>query len=910
MIDSILVLMLSAAGYLADPEAIRKWIAELGHPRVQVRDQAMQSLWQAGRGAENAVRAATTYSDPEIAQRAKKLDADFSWKIYPTTPRELRDVIETYRGIENRDRLDWLEEYLRKPGFSVELVRLFIGTEPDPSDRDHSINNLTERIRDNWSRWILDHRERELLRLLGLFGEIGDSERWEWSCQQYAGLARELGCLDAETTNLERRYRTSNLQDQPRLARVLCHLHLPNRKVAEDWARKANDPALLRLVAKTHFDWESLLRLDETEGASGCLIRKACAAFCGNRREYDDNSWMFLQYSRSQEAESFELNLYAQQFLFDERIDDVERFMDHPDLRKLLAQLDLNRYRFATFHKQMFERIDEHARGLSEAEKKSIPKWTHAERLYHAKRVGNRDQFESEYRAYRERFPDDLTPESATETFYLACRLQDLSMAIDAGLLVLQRQQSPEHKANIAREIVTFFNQLCSSKTSPVSSIDLDFALISALSSGDPDRNRIGLQLFSRMKRGHCPKPDLIRFRDLLIAANRDRVEELLRIDLAFVNYAHLMQEHELERDWIDSFQKRRTNGPKDKVPDSIVIPFDFWRLETFLDAGRNEEALQLVGCLRSENPKEQFEFNTIRGIALTRCGAVGRANEIFAELNRLSLGCPILRMRLLDLLSRHGLSDFADKQLMDAQSLRVQFIPRISGFNFTDIVSHRKRNRYVELLAHRKAKLGQIQEAENLLRYCFLLPVLESESPFEQAKDNHLETLRCLRIRSRIARGEIAEAVAEAINGLKVLPRNTQLLIDVCADLERGGHRAESDRVFAAFQELHLAVLKEYPDCPEVLDRLAWGMIATGRDREAALKYAARAVEAVPNCCEFAATLAECHFRNRDRAKAIAEMRRCRVMNPERSFYRAQLRRYSSAPFESRIPDLLTGEP
>src|SRR5262249_13176466 len=98
---ALVLSLLSSSQLLAEQptkEQIARWIAELGDDTFAVRERASKQLWEAGEAAEAAVFEATKSADVEISRRARALNNKFKWGHYPTTPPNIVERIDRYRG--------------------------------------------------------------------------------------------------------------------------------------------------------------------------------------------------------------------------------------------------------------------------------------------------------------------------------------------------------------------------------------------------------------------------------------------------------------------------------------------------------------------------------------------------------------------------------------------------------------------------------------------------------------------------------------------------------------------------------------------------------------------------------------------------------------------------------------------
>src|SRR6266404_598892 len=80
---------LPASSQPANDPTIGRLIGQLNDPDPDVREQATKALWSRGRSIAPQLRAAAGSGPPEVARRARSILRDFTYGLYPDTPREI-----------------------------------------------------------------------------------------------------------------------------------------------------------------------------------------------------------------------------------------------------------------------------------------------------------------------------------------------------------------------------------------------------------------------------------------------------------------------------------------------------------------------------------------------------------------------------------------------------------------------------------------------------------------------------------------------------------------------------------------------------------------------------------------------------------------------------------------------------
>jgi tetratricopeptide (TPR) repeat protein len=140
-------------------------------------------------------------------------------------------------------------------------------------------------------------------------------------------------------------------------------------------------------------------------------------------------------------------------------------------------------------------------------------------------------------------------------------------------------------------------------------------------------------------------------------------------------------------------------------------------------------------------------------------------------------------------------------------------------------------------------------------------------------------------------------------------MPGNVEMAIGFVPDLERAGKKKDADEIYAKVKAAFEGAIKDYGSSPDLRNSLAWTMVNCNRDLDEAQKHAEKAVEKSPKSAGYIDTLAEVHFRKKDRTKALELMKKCVALEPGNPYYRKQLERFEKKPFDSPLPDEETGD-
>lgn len=161
----------------------------------------------------------------------------------------------------------------------------------------------------------------------------------------------------------------------------------------------------------------------------------------------------------------------------------------------------------------------------------------------------------------------------------------------------------------------------------------------------------------------------------------------------------------------------------------------------------------------------------------------------------------------------------------------------------------------------------------------------------------------RGLDARQLLADGKVKEALAAADDALAMVPTHADTLHALVTMLDKRGETAAADRLFAAAWERYADAIKANPKSGWLKYQAAWLAVGCRREKEAALKYAAAAVEDDPKHPGCREALAEAYFRNGDRDKAGGVMKALADDDRRNWHFKRQLERYKAAAFDSPLP-------
>ena len=148
------------------------------------------------------------------------------------------------------------------------------------------------------------------------------------------------------------------------------------------------------------------------------------------------------------------------------------------------------------------------------------------------------------------------------------------------------------------------------------------------------------------------------------------------------------------------------------------------------------------------------------------------------------------------------------------------------------------------------------------------------------------------LRAAALMKAGKTSEALAEARLALEIMPGNIDAAILLVPDLEKQGHKKEADDLFEQALKVQESMCREYPNCASAHNQLAWLRVCCRRDLDKALDHALKATKLTPESPGNHDTLGEVYFQRGDKEKALAVQKRVIELDPDRAYFRKQLKR------------------
>jgi hypothetical protein len=897
------------------PEAIQQAIDELSSPRFAVRERASKFLWDAGAVAEEALRTAAKSKDEETSNRAKAILEKFDWGLYPDTPAEISKLIERFRSGDASVRQEVVGELIRLKPTRFSTIRKLIAQEQDDNARQQMYQSMAFQARRAVPELIVANQLNEASELL----EVCLAPANPASLGDYAALQYLRKKVPEAIRRMEDLRKKGSAEEQRRASEALVYLY----RVQHDWpaaraaAIAAKNKDLENDVAWEANDWKALSKAHELPEFRGGDFRGEEAAYhrlAGNKEKYEEMMAELRKDLSGVEGDDGTAFVLAYALLLNGRGSDAinvlkDRPKRQPDLAfdMLCAQLKF---------KDAFDLAAKAAKELAADEGGGpIRDALDLQRGKVLAGLGDHDAATQVFRGLIDRSLGGAAVDGrAFEVVKTIAR---------AGMRDLAAESAARSIANLDKEglgglATGFLDPFLAEqkyaaqvwwyalrKEKPGDEPAATMARILEFADGKADRKKAD-QLAELIAKLQVPTDE---------PAPKDPVGIAQPQFGAAMSAFAAAEAYRLAgvKDKADEFYKKAVESKED--PDRQRLPAF---MEEFLDEDSSSPTpasyrfCMAYGdfLLAQKRPKEAaVQYRKawdaapaqplplfMHGYAVGQAGNQVEGTRLMGLAHWISLGDEGSRTRFSEDLSRRG---------FDADSRHeMELIVATSWF----------RTHYVGNVLLRVARLKARQKdyATAALYYeKDVISLFRTAAHFVEPKAYLTvpEVARMYRAKALLGAGKIDEAMAEVRTGLEALPGNVEMAIGFVPDLERAGKKKEADEVYAKVKAAFEGALKDYGSSPDLRNSLAWTMVNCNRDLDDAQKHAEKAVEKSPKSAGYIDTLAEIHFRKKDRTKALELMKKCVALDSGNPYYRKQLDRFEKKPFDSPLPDEETGD-
>jgi tetratricopeptide (TPR) repeat protein len=865
-----IVLILFAGGVNAAPptdEEIAKAIKELGDRRFAVREKAAKFLWDAGRKAEPALRAALTNDDPETKRRAAQILDKFSWGIFPDTPKEVVEIIARFRDGDEGIRGEAISQLIRRGRQGLQTIqRLMLHATSDVERR-----NFQKLLAANAEHGIPALVRSGDLALCAETLELCLDEETFAPATNFAAVHHFAGTLPAAIEVWQKYF--AGKKENTRAGVTLVHLYRASGDFAKarSVAEKLENNRLVEDLLWEEGSWQELMRFHDkstVRDLSGRSLgaRAAYARLAGDKPVYEKATTELRKASDATDpyqffgvVEGMLLNgrgPEAVQLLLDRKIRVNVAFelmaaqSHYRDALKLVTtspqekfDLELNRARQLRLlgdkdtSLQLFQQIGARLQPATEA--------TDFVRLLRAMvklqlRVPALDAA-AQFLPRIDKGQTDVLPEILDAVF---------GDAGDAALTWWQFFQRKDPKEDCARTLKRI-SDMFSGKAGADRAAAIAELTKKTVPTGLPIRDMAG-EIQWMTEAAHLAAAAACR------AANDDRQAEL-----------HL--------------QKACDDSGGTRAPG---IYADF-----LVEQKRWQEAAKWYANAAMRHPTNPMP-HFLHGWALAQAGNVSEGRRIMEQSHVMPLGNEAVRMQFASDLGARGLHIDARRE--------CDIVGKIGWYRDWPVGNVLNRIA-VQAMKSREYALAADCIEKSMIGYMRndLVTFLDASAYIRVPY-----SVQELRARAAIAAGKIDEGLRDLHSILDVLPGNIDLVIQAWPELNKVGRGKDAQSLFNRVFQRYVTLCKEFPDSALLHNSLAWLAAVCRRQLDDAITHAQHAVRLAPTYAGYIDTLAEAHFQKGEQQKAVELMKQCITMEPKRAYYRDQLARFEKGDPSVPVPD------
>lgn len=837
---------------------IARAIRDLGDARFAVREQASQTLWQAGRAAETALERALESRDAEVVRRAQQILERFRWGIYPDTPPEIVQLINQYRSGDPALREQAIEGLLRRGSAGHEVLLKIAAAEKDRAVREWFWNRVTVEIPRALPTTILEGNLALAERMIELCAQQDN----EQAVRNFAAFCLIQNRLPQKIREYEEQLRRKG---DKHTATILLYLHRAagNLDKALTLAEAAEDEGLVEAMLMERGDWKRLAQqADERAKQLGDIetlgFRAAYHRLAGHEQAFEAALEDIRRFAAQASVEEGDRWFSVEALLVNRRFDEAIALLAKSKTALRAFQLLVAQARY----REAFE--------LASRLPSSIPLRTaQAEVLYF---LGEKDRALQLFEEAGKELVNVTDNRQATRYEVLLesegrLGLFDLRRK-HAGLIL--RLSDKEHN------LTWLFYCLYPEQGGHAQT----WWRFLRAASPNADPADVLMQLHQVLG----PQPDAS-----VVAALAPALEASLRQRrpddqaAAFLAIAASYKACQDEARVLEYLQK----AVAVQRSTTTLTPLADW----YADHQRWAEAAQAYGEAW-EKDRTAAGLLFLRGWALAQAGNKDEGERLMHLASLAPLADDDSRHALLvDTLQKRRLNQAVRQQ----RELFLR-IGQVNSWYVDEAIRHRANDAL--------QRNDHFQAAADYER--FLLSCLRPSISMVDVR-SYLVVPRLIhyhRAKGFVLEGKADEAAREARLALTASPGAIDVVVDVVPGLDRLGRRAEADGLFHTALQVQEAVCRDYPRSATHHNSAAWLCATCRRELSRGLVHAQEAVRLHPDNPSYLDTLAEIQFQLGKRDEALELIRKCVELAPKRRYYKEQLKRIEAGDPSVPVPD------
>jgi predicted Zn-dependent protease/Tfp pilus assembly protein PilF len=854
-------------------EEIEKAIQNLGNSRFQVREQASKFLWEAGSVAEAALMKAAKSEDSEIATRASAILEKFEWGLYPDMPPKIASLVESFRTGDDATRQNVVDELFRIRPIPLKTLQKVIIHEKNNDARLLLYQRLAHQARESLPEFVFLDKLDDVEALLetALTASVGETG------VDYAAFMLLTNKVDAAIARWEKE-RDAKGPAASMANETLIYLY----RVKKDWdkaleaAQKTKNEELIDAVLWEQGNWKELAKRSNPGGRGNNDLgyRAALYRLSGNQEKLKETFDDIQKTLNGVEADFADPRTLADALFLNGKTDDgIKLLIDKKS--ELAMAFDLLGLQMK--YKEAFALVEEARKRDTNPRERNELEIRRARQLY---LLGDKDSAIQLFTKSVENIKEasDIALARLLIRSEAKMGLKELAMTHTAQSLEALTKLGQRDGFNLLFEPI--FNKY--GETAEL--------LWTALRQKYPKEE--ATKTMSRVQNyltGKAKKelPELVTILD--IPDKFDQPPATVPLDPAlqvfhirYLALAEVFQIHDQETDAAKYYQKAiegRQGQARLKFGDYLF--------------SQKKYALAAEQYLKEWEQNKTVVQGTLALYLRARCLMAMKNPEGQLLADRafwMSLGNEYSRSTLADELSRRDWPEAAQRE--------AEMILRVGWY----------RNWYVgnalSLLARIAVEKKEYAKAADYYERG-MLGLMKTGVTFVEpgAYIAVPEAVRVNRSRALLQEGKIEDALKEAKASLKVMPGNIDLVLQMRPELLRAKKTKEADELFQQVRDSFENFCKEYPKSAYAHNSAAWLLANVRKELDSAINHAEQAIKLEPTNAGYLDTLAEAHFRNGNKEKAIELMKKCIDMDAKKKYYRKQLDRFQTKGPDSDPP-------
>jgi hypothetical protein len=862
LLPAVLALCVTGLAWPAPPskEQVARWVQQLGDDSFATREDAARQLWEAGKVAEEPLRAALKSDDLEVVRRARAILDRFKWGLYADTPKPVVERIHRYQQGNPEERRKVVQELLELGSKGWAVVVKLAGADEEADSRSALLRQVSDRAVTLLPALTAEGDFATLDELI----ELTATAEQEGFAQNYAAYWLLRDKLDEKIA----RFKANADVAEPARVQLLAHLYrargdLPAARAAAANGRRQD---LVEALLAEMGDWKALAKLSAEAGGTGAEalgFRTAYHRLADQRDEFEKDVADLLKLA-DEPAAADQVWLIAKALLLNGRPQEAIPLLARHKKAAQAGELLLAQMKLPEALETLTKARDEAGGDTAELDV------VRGRVLY---LLGEKDKALAVFDA--------------------------VAAAAKQGEIALwhDRLVETEFRLGLKEQAFDHCAHILALTTAPGAQV----RLLAKVFPRHADGAEVWWKFLREQDAAENVAVTLKRLRELV--GDRPTARDVEGLARAAAQSAEALKPPEHEKWLLVLAETCLAAGLDDAArghleaavrlgtsPRAAIRLGDFWA-----DKKRWEQAAEAYGQAWQHNQKEPLALY-LQGRALAQGGSDKEGKRRMELAHWMPLGNEYQRNALAAALKARGEREAARQEwelllrtgrpgtFQAGEALRQLGLAAAAKKDFLEAAGY-----------HERSVLRVLRPTINYLETAAYVTVPHYR--------HHLLA------RGLAAAGRFDDAVRELEACTALIPGHTDVLIHVLPALEKGGRKKTADELFDRCWQLHEKLAADHPNSAFAHNALAWLAAGCRRHLDKALEHGRKAVELAPDQAGYLDTLAEVHFQRGDKDRAVELMRKCLALDGKNGYYRRQLERFAAGDPLTPIPPSVAEE-